>query len=71
MGFLETGILQTFFSEMSSEPLHCVQTACESLGAEENCFVLGVKDRLVAAETGVEQGLSHGEIMDLLVKRGT
>lgn len=69
VGFLETGVLQTFFSELSGESLHCVQTACESLGAEENCFVLGIKERLTIAETGVEQGLSHNEIMGLLVER--
>ena len=70
VGFLEMGALQAFFSELSGQTLHCVQTACESLGAEENCFVLGVKDRLSPAETGVEQGLSHTEIMDLLVEPG-
>ncbi|MBT9316129.1 V4R domain-containing protein [Leptothoe spongobia] len=70
VGFLETGALQAFFSELSGETLHCVQTVCESLGAEENCFVLGIKDRLTVAETGVEQGLSHTEIMNLLVGQG-
>ncbi len=67
VAFLETGALQTFFSELSGQSLHCVQTACESLGAEENCFVLGIQERLVMAERGVEQGLSHGEIMQALV----
>ena len=71
VGFLETGALQAFFSELSGETLHCVQTACESLGAEENYFVLGLQDRLAIAETGVGQGLSHSEIMTLLVNQGT
>ncbi len=70
VGFLETGALQAFFSELSGQPLHCVQTACESLGAEENCFVLGIKERLTLAETGVDQSVSHGEIMAQLVGQG-
>ena len=70
VGFLEMGALQAFFSALSDQTLHCVQTACESLGAEENCFVLGLKERLTLAETGVKQGLSHTEIMNLLVAQG-
>ncbi len=70
VGFLETGALQAFFSELSGQPLHCVLTDCESLGAEENCFVLGIKERLTMAEAGVEQRLSHAEIMTLLVEQG-
>ena len=67
VGFLETGALQSFFSELSGQMLHCVQTACESLGAEASCFVLGLQDRLAVAEAGVSQRLSHAEIMALLV----
>ncbi|MBE9068111.1 4-vinyl reductase [Leptolyngbya cf. ectocarpi LEGE 11479] len=70
VGFLETGALQSFFSELSGQTLHCVQTACESLGAEENCFVLGLKERLTVAEAGVHQRLSHAEIMNILVGKG-
>ena len=68
VGFLETGVLQSFFSQLSGQTLHCVQTDCESLGAEENCFVLGLKERLVVAEAGGEQRLSHAEIMAALVE---
>lgn len=67
VGFLETGALEAFFSELSGQSLHCVQTACESLGAEENCFVLGLKERLTVAEAGVDKQLSHSEIMNTLV----
>ncbi|MBT9312914.1 V4R domain-containing protein [Leptothoe kymatousa] len=67
VGFLETGALQAFFSELSGQPLHCVQTACESLGAEESCFVLGLPERLAVATAGVEQRLSHADIMAALV----
>ncbi|MEM6254457.1 MAG: V4R domain-containing protein [Cyanobacteria bacterium P01_D01_bin.156] len=70
VGFLETGALQSIFSELSSQTLHCVQTACESLGAEENCFVLGLEERLTIAKAGVEKRLSHADIMDLLTEAG-
>lgn len=70
VGFLEMGALQAFFSELSGQTLHCVQTACESLGAEENCFVLGLEERLALAESGVDQCLSHAEIMSRLVEQG-
>ncbi|MBX2862144.1 MAG: 4-vinyl reductase [Leptolyngbyaceae cyanobacterium MAG.088] len=69
VGFLEMGVLQEFFSQLSGQTLHCVQTACESLGAEENCFVLGLEDRLALAETGVDQCLPHAEIMSLLLEQ--
>ncbi len=64
--FLEAGILQSFFSQLSGRELHCVQTACESLGADRNYFVLGLKQRLSVAETCVDQQLSHLEIMEAL-----
>ena len=70
VGFLEMGALQSLFSEFSGQTLHCVQTACESLGAEENCFVLGLEERLAIAEAGVKKHLSHPDIMDLLVGKG-
>lgn len=70
VGFLEMGALEAFFSALSGQTLHCVQTACESLGAEENCFVLGLEERLALAETGVDQCLSHAEIMSRLLKQG-
>ncbi|MEM9804720.1 MAG: V4R domain-containing protein [Cyanobacteria bacterium P01_D01_bin.56] len=70
VGFLEMGALQSVFSEFSGQTLHCVQTACESLGAEENCFVLGLQERLAIAEAGVEKRLTHSDIMDLLLGRG-
>lgn len=70
VGFLETGSLQSLFSELSGHNLHCVQTACESLGAETSCFVLGLQERLAMAEAGVEKRLSHADIMELLVGKG-
>ncbi len=63
----EAGILSSFFSQLTGKNLQCVQTTCESLGADTNYFVLGLADRLKIAEKGVDKGLSHQEIMDALV----
>jgi uncharacterized protein len=63
----EAGILSSFFSQMTGKNLQCVQTACESLGAEQNYFILGLSDRLKSAETAADKGLGHAEIMKCLV----
>jgi uncharacterized protein len=63
----EAGILSSFFSQLTGKNLQCVQTACESLGADKNYFILGLSDRLNNAEKGVDKGLTHQEIMDGLV----
>jgi uncharacterized protein len=63
----EAGILSSFFSQLTGKNLQCVQTTCESLGADKNHFVLGLADRLKNAETGVDKGFSHQEIMGHLV----
>ena len=60
---LEAGVLAAFFSELAGRELHCLQTSCESLGAESNQFVLGAKARLLMAEVLVEQQVPHLEIM--------
>jgi predicted hydrocarbon binding protein len=52
--FAEAGILSAFFSQLTGQNLNCIQIACESLGAEQNSFVLGLHERLMAAEAGVE-----------------
>jgi predicted hydrocarbon binding protein len=64
--FLEAGLLAAFFSELSGTKLHCLQTACESLGANSNLFILGLASRLKPIESMVEQGKSHGVIMQNL-----
>ncbi len=60
---LEAGVLAAFFAELTSQDLHCLQTTCESLGADSNRFVIGLKSRLLMAEVLVEQQLPHAEIM--------
>ncbi|MDJ0704247.1 MAG: 4-vinyl reductase [Leptolyngbyaceae cyanobacterium MO_188.B28] len=67
MGFLECGILRSFFSQLNGQPLHCVQTTCESLGADCNRFVLGLENCLKRVEAMVESGRSHSDIMQTLV----
>lgn len=62
----EAGILSAFFSQMTGRDLHCVQTACESLGAEANYFVIGLEKRLDVATSMVEQQADHDTIMSKL-----
>jgi hypothetical protein len=46
--------------------LHCVQTTCESLGADAHRFVIGLAKRLEAIAPLVEQQSDHGTIMEKL-----
>jgi len=64
--FVEAGILSSFFSQLTGRELHCIQTACESLGAECNHFVLGLAKRLQPAEALIEQQMPHTTIMETL-----
>lgn len=65
--YIEAGILSSFFSQLTGRELHCVQTACQTLGAESNYFILGLSDRLSVAETMVEKKQDHDAIMLALV----
>ncbi|MEO0535103.1 MAG: V4R domain-containing protein [Cyanobacteria bacterium P01_A01_bin.123] len=65
--YLEMGILQAFFSQLTGRDLMCVQTACESMGEDRNRFVLGLQARLQPAEAMVDAGDSHESIMQALV----
>lgn len=62
---LEAGILAAFFSQLTGKELHCLQTACESMGAEHNSFLLGLPHRLEPVETMVTN-LDHEAIMQRL-----
>lgn len=64
--YLEAGVLSTFFSQLTGRELHCVQTTCESQGADCNRFVLGLEPRVRPAEALVEQKLDHAAIMQSL-----
>ena len=64
--FLEAGIFSAFFSELTGRNLNCVQTSCESMGAECNHFVVGLLERLKPIEAWLEEGHDHGTIIELL-----
>ncbi|MDA0267939.1 MAG: 4-vinyl reductase [Cyanobacteria bacterium] len=68
-GALETGILQSFFSQLTGRDLNCMQTSCESLGADRNRFVLGLENRLQPAAAWVEAGQPHDAIMTQLISQ--
>lgn len=65
--YLEAGVLSAFFTQLTGRDLHCVQTTCESMGADCNRFVLGLPKRLEPAETMVTN-LDHDSIMQQLCK---
>lgn len=66
MCFLESGILSAFFSNLTGEDLHCIQTSCESMGDNSNSFVIGLADRIKPVTTWLEEGHDHEKVMDLL-----
>lgn len=64
--FLEAGILAAFFSQLSGKELYCIQTSCESMDADCNRFVIGLRQRLEPAEALIENHLDHESIMPRL-----
>jgi uncharacterized protein len=66
---MESGLLSAFFSQLTGQPLHSVQTACESLGANANQFVLGLSDRVKVAEAWLEEGQDHDTILQRLCQK--
>ena len=66
--YVEAGVLQSFFSQLTGRDLHCVQTACESMGQDRNQFIIGLEKRLKPVEEWVNQGRSHTDIMEELVR---
>jgi hypothetical protein len=66
MCFVEAGILSAFFSQLSGRELHCVQTSCESMGADCNHFILGLSDRLKPVEAWLAEGQDYATIMNRL-----
>ncbi len=64
--FLEAGVLCSFFSQLTGRELDCIQTACESMDADCNRFVLGLAKRLKPAETMVQNHIPHDSIMERL-----
>jgi predicted hydrocarbon binding protein len=64
--FLEMGILTAFFSQLTGKDLRCVQTACESLGADCNQFIIGLAKRMGTVDGMVEKRLDHNTILHSL-----
>ncbi len=64
--FLMSGVLSTFFSQITGKDLFCVQTTCESMGADCNRFVIGLEARVKPAEELVAKHQSHDDIMAAL-----
>lgn len=71
MGALEAGLLSAFFSQITGQELHCVQTACESLEAECNYFVVGLAERLKTVAVWMAEGHDHTTMMELLCRNQT
>jgi predicted hydrocarbon binding protein len=69
MGSLEAGIFSAFFSQLTGQELHCVQTTCESLGVETNHFVVGLESRLKTINAWLEESHDHATIMELLCRK--
>jgi predicted hydrocarbon binding protein len=65
--FLEAGIFSSFFSRLTGRELHCVQTTCESMGADSNQFILGLSNRLQSVEALVDEGKDHDTILKALL----
>jgi predicted hydrocarbon binding protein len=65
---LEAGILGSFFSQLTGENLVCVQTSCETMGAECNYFVIGLEERVKLANAWLEEGQDHPTIMERLAQ---
>jgi uncharacterized protein len=63
--YLEAGVFASFFSQLTGRDLHCIQTSCESLGADCNRFILGLPKRLSPAEAMVTH-LDHDAILQQL-----
>lgn len=63
--YLEAGMFASFFSQLSGKELSCVQTTCESMGADCNRFLLGIPQRLEPVEAMLPK-LDHEAIMQQL-----
>jgi len=66
--FLDAGVFSALFSQLSGKDLYCVQTSCESMGAECNHFIVGLEERLSKIQGWIEQGQSHTKIMSNLTE---
>ncbi len=63
MGYLEAGMLATWFSQLTGRDLNCVQTTSTALGSPVDTFVITAAERLKDAESWVESGESHDQVL--------
>ncbi len=71
MGFLEAGLFATWFSQLTGRELGCVQTSSEALGSASDQFVVTTAERLKLAESWVDEGLTHEQVMERLLDTAT
>ena len=67
-GYLEAGILTSFFTRLTGRELLAVQTTCESLGASCNTYIIGLPQRLQIVDSFLVEGLTPETILQRLLK---
>jgi predicted hydrocarbon binding protein len=67
-GYLESGILTSFFTRLTGRELLAVQTTCESLGANCNTYIIGLPERLQVVDSLLVEGLTHEMILQQVLK---
>jgi predicted hydrocarbon binding protein len=67
-GYLEAGILTSFFTRLTGRELLAVQTTCESLGASYNTYIIGLPERLQIVDSFLAEGLAHEIILQRVLK---
>lgn len=67
-GYLEAGILTSFFTRLTGRELLATQTTCESLGASCNTYTIGLPERLQIVDSFLVEGLDHETILQRLLK---
>ncbi|GBO52724.1 hypothetical protein APA_393 [Pseudanabaena sp. lw0831] len=67
-GYLESGILTSFFTRLTGRELLAVQTTCESLGASCNTYIIGLSERLQIVDSFLAEGLTHETILQRVLK---
>jgi uncharacterized protein len=67
-GYLEAGILTSFFTRLTGRELLAVQTTCESLGANCNTYIIGLSARLQIVDSFLAEGLTHETILERILK---
>jgi uncharacterized protein len=67
-GYLEAGILTSFFTRLTGRELLAVQTTCESLSADCNTYIIGLPERLKIVDSFLVEGLAHETILQRVLK---